>query len=652
MWRAVALLASLHAVLPVTFGELTTDQHSVVTCVGSIAMSHFSPGQLLVVSTPKLQAKRPHVTVNAHGDDFEMVNTLLENMNTKQRWPILTFQQNASVCDSETSEKHYSYILFLWEQDEDSDILKTLHVQLDSLEECAFSFNRRGKFVVVVADKSTHSQDLAKDIIKTMWEREKIVNLLVMVCSDSRAAHHDDQTFVFDLYTWFPYEPSQCGQVEKIVLLDQCVSGGLLHNITYFPSKVPQDLIGCPIKASVSHMSPYVILTQTNTDEEGTSNITYRYRGIEIEYLLILTAKMNSSLVYLPPKNDYFIYRLVNQIQDVKEGIADVALGYCPLIPFITTYGEPTVPYIYSSIKWYVPCAKPAGRQIFRLFTPSVWLAVGLAFILTCAIFWGSSNGVSGSTAMESKNFRTLSSCFQNAWAISLGVAVPQRPISSRLRMFFLLSVWYSFFMNIVFQVSFTSFIVEPGYEKQIETFKELIESGARFAQDPMTKLMAQLSSYHDHEKLKGPVEDCSDQADCLKRYLTDDGITTIAPQFQAQYMASMVGTTEKRRRLLCTTNRNIATGGLTMILTRGHPLLDRFNKIIQHSFEAGLVKKYWTELTLNASLHKAASSADGSTSSRMYIAFTTSHLRVSFCVLCSGLLLSFVVFLGELLAT
>jgi hypothetical protein len=638
MWRAVTLSAILHAVLPATSAELTTDQHSVVTCVASIAMGHFSAGELLVVSTPKSQARRPQ------GDDDEMVNTLLENVNAKQRWPVLTTQQNASVCDSDTSEKHDSYILFLWEQDEDLGILETLGAQLDSLEECVYAFNRRGKFVVVVTGTSAQSShDLAKDIIKTMWEREKIVNLLVMICTP----RHNGQTFASDLYTWFPYEPGQCGQVTRIVLLDQCVSGGLAHNVTYFPSKVPQDLIGCPIKASVSDMSPYVILTHTNTDEEG--NITYRYRGIEIEYLLILSAKMNSSLVYLPPNTDYMMYRLVNQLQDAKEGIADVALGFCPLIPFPAAYGDPTVPYIYSSVKWYVPCAKPASRQILRLFAPSVWLAVGLVFILTCAVFWGSSNAASASTATESKHFRAFSSCFQNAWAISLGVAVPQRPITSRLRMFFLLSVWYSFFMSIVFQVSFTSFIVEPGYEKQIETFQDLIESRATYAQDPLTRLLARLSSYSAHKKLRGPVVHCSDQADCLRRYLTEDGIATVAPQFQAQYMASTVGATEKRRRLLCTINSNIASGGLTMILTRGHPLLDRFNEIIQHSFEGGLVTKYWTELTLNASLHRAASSADGSS---MYIAFTTTHLRVPFCVLGSGLLLSFLVFLAELPAT
>jgi hypothetical protein len=398
-------------------------------------------------------------------------------------------------------------------------------------------------------------------------------------------------------------------------------------------------------------MSPYVIRTYNNTEEGG--NITYKYRGIEMEYLLIVTEKMNLSLKYLPPNRGDFMDTLAYKLQDVKEGLADVTLGFCPLIPFTAAYGDPTIQYIYSSMKWFVPCAKPAGKQkIFKMFTPSVWLAVGLAFILICIVFWGTANGVSVSTVMESKNFRTLSSCFYNEWAISLGIGVPQLPISSRLRMVFLLSVWYYFAMNLIFQVSFMSFIVEPGYEKQIETFEDLIESRAIFAQDSMTKALADFSSYRSHKKLKGPVEDCPDQATCLKRYLTEDGVTTIAAQFQAQYMASMVGTTEKRTRLLCSINKNIASGGLVMILTRGHPLLDRFNKIIQHSFEGGLATKYWIELTLKASLHKAANSADGSRSNSMYIAFTTSHLSVAFCLLFSGFVLSFIVFLGELLVT
>lgn len=661
MCRIVTLLVILRSVLPITSGELTTAQHSVATCVDSIATRYFTPGKplLVVVSTPKSRAKRPRVAVIPHSDDFAMVDRLLANMNTKERWPILTTKQNVSIPENTTPDKHHGYILFLWKHDEDSDILTTLGDQLQKLEEYMYSFNRRGKFVVVVTDTSIqNSHDLAKDIIKTMWDREKIVNILIMICSDqnvlhknySRAEYHDEQTVTFDLYTWFPYEPGQCGEVNKLVLLDQCVSGGLLHNITYFPSKVPQDLIGCPIKASVSHTSPYVIMTHNNTEEGG--NITYKYSGIEIEYLLILTEKMNLSLIYLPPYGYEFTDRLTNQLQDVKEGIADVTLGFCPLIPFFADFGDPTIPYLYSSMKWFVPCAKPAERQIFQMYTPSVWVAVSLVFILTCTIFWGSANAISASTEMESKNFATLSSYCHIVWAISLGVAVPQLPISSRLRMFFLLFVWYNFFMGIIFQVSFTSFIVEPGYEKQIETFEDLIESQATFALDEMTKVLSQISSYRAHMKLKGPVEKCPDQAACLKRYLTEDGVTTMATQFQAQYMASMVRTTEKRRRLLCTTNKNIASGGLVMVLTRGHPLLDRFNKIIQHSFEGGLITKYWTQLTLNASLHNAPNSADGSRSDSMYVAFTTSHLSVSFCALCSGSLLSFIVFLGELLVT
>ncbi|PNF18649.1 hypothetical protein B7P43_G05000 [Cryptotermes secundus] len=659
MCRIVALLVILRSVVPITSGELTTAQHNVATCLDAIATRYFTPGQPLVISTPKSRAKHPRDSVVPHSDDFAMVDRLLANINAKERWPVLTTKENVSVSENGTPEKQHGYVLFLWKHDEDAHILETLHVQLDKLEGYVYSFNSRGKFVVVVTDTSIqNSHDLAKDIIKKMWTREKIVNILIMICSDhnvlhkndSSAEHLDEQTLTFDLYTWFPYEPGQCGEVNKLVLLDQCVSGGLLHNITHFPSKVPQDLIGCPIKASVSHMSPYVIMTHNNTEEDG--NITYKYRGIEIEYLLILTEKMNLSLTYLPPYEDEFMYRIIQQLLDVKNGKADVALGYCPLIPFFADFGDPTIPYLYSSVKWFVPCAKPAERQLYQMFTPPVWLAVALVFILTCTTFWGSANSVSASTVMESKNFRTLSSCFHNVWALSLGVAVPQLPISSRLRMFFLLSVWYHFFMGIIFQVSFTSFIVEPGYEKQIETFKDLIESRATFARDSMTKLLSEIASYHDLEKLKGPIEDCPDQAACLKRYLTEDGVTTMGTQFQAEYMASMVGTTEKRRRLLCTTKRNIASGGLVMILTRGHPLLERFNKIIQHSFEGGLVTKHWTELTLNASLHKSANSPDGSRSDSMYVAFTTSHLRASFCVLCSGLLLSFTVFLGEMLVT
>jgi hypothetical protein len=58
---------------------------------------------------------------------------------------------------------------------------------------------------------------------------------------------------------------------------------------------------------------------------------------------------------------------------------------------------------------------------------------------------------------------------------------VTEQPISDKLRLGYLLFVWYSCAVSTVFQTFFTSVLVDPGMKKQISSIDELLSSGLEY---------------------------------------------------------------------------------------------------------------------------------------------------------------------------
>jgi hypothetical protein len=121
-------------------------------------------------------------------------------------------------------------------------------------------------------------------------------------------------------------------------------------------------------------------------------------------------------------------------------------------------------------------------------------------------------------------------------------------------------------------------------------------------------------------------------------------------PMIDAMYVLSHMGMSPNRK-LLCTLNDNKFPLDVAMYLAKGHPLLYLFNVVIGRSIEAGLVGKYWSDMTFRIHLQHVADSKEPScvVCNDMYFAFTLSHVKVAFVVLFGGLILSAIAFVFEL---
>jgi len=66
-----------------------------------------------------------------------------------------------------------------------------------------------------------------------------------------------------------------------------------------------------------------------------------------------------------------------------------------------------------------------------------------------------------------------------------VGVSVPQKPTTSTLSFLFYLYVCFCFAISTVFQAIFVSYLVEPKYEKKIETVNELLDFDVVYGHHP-----------------------------------------------------------------------------------------------------------------------------------------------------------------------
>jgi hypothetical protein len=553
---------------------------------------------------------------------------------------------------SDAAYKHQSYVIFLWPERR-RDAADTLRHRLDCLLLCTESFNHRAKFVlVVVGYKQPFSESDVLNLLDILWNPHKIINVLVMLPTAAGtldAVCSSCEHSVLSLYTWLPYDPSVCGQLKRVELLDQWLQedgGRFRRNADLFPSEALRNLRGCPLTVAPIERIPFVKLTNSYTDSSG--NITYVYEGMEIEYILFVTRAMNFTPVFIEPKAGDFVQVRVEVFMEMAQGMVDLTVGTHPLHPLLVTAGDATRPYYELTMRWWVPCAAQATRtdKVTAVFTPSVWVSVILVFILTATAFWRTAL----QDGKERASFRTFACSFYTVWAVFLGVSVRALPATRRLRGVFLLYVWYSFAMSTVFQVFFISFLVNPGYEKGIDTFQDLVESGLKLTTDPRMLSLANASGYWEYLQLQLSTDTCSPIDECVKRLVTHKNFTTVSSAVQFEYVLATLGKTEDRARYLCTIPEIVDTAKFSLYVSKGNPLLPMMDAWIQRAIESGVISKYWSQFIWNVTLQGATNrdSAADRIDSHMFFVFTVSHLSPAFCQLLTGYLLSFVVLLAE----
>ncbi|PNF18734.1 hypothetical protein B7P43_G05019 [Cryptotermes secundus] len=643
---------------------LTSEEEQLLSCVENVLTQHSSPGQNLVVSMPNDEQITNHRTLaplNRHTSYLTVVGAFLKAINKRTMWPVLISRAYLESVNSFIPHKHHTYVIFVWPEEE-KDINNTLGSQLENLKENFESFNRRGIFIIVaIGYEKLSPRNYAKQIVKLMWKGNKITDALVITPSEHRYASNSTSVNVyrkrsspvFNLYTWSAYESKQCGHVDEVVLIDKWVveenKGIFVKNARYSPSKSLQNLNGCNVIISTVHFPPSVIMIPNSTDTGRT-----QYRGVEMEYLLLLSEAMNMTLQFRPGIEGELLDQFARAISEVThEDVSDIAIGNLMLDPIITSMGDPSIPYMFTSTEWFVPCPKPALRleKIKAMFTTYVWLLIVLVFILMSVAFWAMARAPWQSIIINSNAYLSLLECLQVTWAILLSVSVPKLPQTHLLRMVFMTYVWYCFAINTVFQSYFISYLAQPGYGAQITTLKEMNESNLIIYNPDLAQQMIFYTSYETYNKIKMPSEISPNYSHSLMRLIRHGDVATLGLPLLTEYLLATEGIFGNYKQYVCTVDEHVVTTWLSIYFAKGNPLLNRVNALLRRCFESGLVDKYKSELMWNTRLencHKSREHANEA-SEHMYFVFTLLHMRLAFLMLAAGYALSSLVFLAEL---
>lgn len=635
---------------------MTTVEHHMSMCLRTVLQHHCMHGKPLLVSHPATRHDVAQASV--HYDHVLWADLVLGNIHEDTLWPL--YVSRGEIADEMAivtlTDRPHSYVLLTGSEGEDGDVVEALKGQLEALKSWP-CWNPRGRFVVLVRTLNSESRHLlALSISETLWKMKKIVNIVILIPKSDAFLLKDSaggEVNKLDIYTWFPYRAGNCAEPKDVVLLDHCLLDGrgkLSKDVSLFPSKVPNNLNGCPLRVSTTHYEPYVILTSNTTDTNDSA--AYSYRGLNTEYILLFGEAMNMTVEFLPPAEGNFLESHLMQLVGIMEGSADIAAGRFHLHPSVIQEADPTTSFIFDIIRWYVPCPRPVSKveKVLGVFSSSVWLCMTVVFILMSFVFWRSADGPHASAVTESQNFKKILYCVYVAWCVLMGVSIPQMPTTWKLRTWFLYFVWYCFVMSTVFQAFFISFLVEPGYNKQIETFDELKKSRLSYCLDKVSEHSHFYISYHEYRKFDSKRIDLRSVKDCLEYFFTNNNITMLATVNYAQFVASLLGLDPNSNKLFCTLDRDEYSAHAVMYLSQGHPLLGRFNLLLRRSMESGLVAKYWSQLNFKVYLQNISKAAACNDCSEMYFALSLFHLRIAFVVLGFGHILSFISFLTELL--
>jgi len=514
---------------------------------------------------------------------------------------------------------------------------------------------------MVATDSSNGPEHLfTAHICSLLWQVARIFNVLVLIPNQFayRQLHALSNTRTsadrLNLYTWFPFKLGVCGEVHDVILLDEWVFENNVtfsHNANLYPAKVPNDFMGCPIKVGTVGIDPFVIMTENFTHNDGRT--AYNVTGLSVEILKYVCEKLNLTYVFLPPSLNLDIESYAKIFSELDEGLSEVSAGIIPLCSLVVSSTfDSTIPYLPSSVKTIVPCPKatPGTENLLTTFSLSVWLTIGLVLLLTAAVFWCAGNGHYRSVRNETHKYLSFSSCFQNAWSVLMAVSVPQQPTASNVRVFFLLYVCFCFAISTVFKAFFVSYLVEPKYEKKIETLDELLNSDLVYGFYPILRLVSstvsypELDTFFEHKEHK---EEYSDVRKCVERMIIKRDIAISFDPVLVTYLARELGTVDVSK-LFCPLDETLISGYGAIIFKKGNPLLDRFNILMRRYLEAGLLEKFWEELQHRTSLRTEGRFREAT--GGMFFAFCVPHLMPAFVVFIVGSVFSSVVFMSELI--
>ncbi|KAJ9580345.1 hypothetical protein L9F63_003980 [Diploptera punctata] len=363
--------------------------------------------------------------------------------------------------------------------------------------------------------------------------------------------------------------------------------------------------------------------------------------GLGMDPINVFAREMNFTLYYLEPIIELDINSFLELFSMVTNAETDIIGGCFPIANPLDSMTDLSFPIFVDTMKFIVPCPKPLTKthKVLTLFSLSTWISMGIVFIVVSFLFWSLSKYPSRRN--DFTGFNLLAQCFSAAWAVLLGISVPQIPLSMGARSLFIIYVSYCFAISTVFQAYFTTYLVEPGYEARLESLDDVMRAGLKFGfyELIVTDSVIDLKDLQDFDR-----SPCSDIKECIFGVMFKRNMFSIVLSNFPPYLARASGISDQNT-VVCFLEQSMLSISIGLSVRKGSPLLDILNKHIIRYLQGGLVVNYWSIMNHEINL-KAKRTEENSE----YVVFTLNHLTPAFMLLLFGYILSAISFLCELI--
>jgi hypothetical protein len=261
------------------------------------------------------------------------------------------------------------------------------------------------------------------------------------------------------------------------------------------------------------------------------------------------------------------------------------------------------------------------------------------AIVLKCLARYGD---------QEVSVYRTLTGCLSCSWAVVLGVSVESAPLSGQVRCFFFLWIWYSLAINTLFQTYVTSYLIDPGLQKQMESVNDVLKSGVQYGFHPDLKDNLLDEADQLLAEIVNHSVPCNDVELCTQRVAERGDFATISNHHRIQYLNAFKTLDENGKALLCTFGDAVILKFKTFYLPQGSPLLDDCNRVLWAALQAGLVEHWWQSELLTSRIRAASIRALSPLDN--YSVLILTYVQSAFYLLVLGHGASLLVFAGELI--
>jgi len=208
--------------------------------------------------------------------------------------------------------------------------------------------------------------------------------------------------------------------------------------------------------------------------------------------------------------------------------------------------------------------------------------------------------------------------------------------------------VIYSLAVSTVFQTFVSSFLVDPGLEKQISTVEDILNSGFRYG---MPKAFESFLGYlpkPQRSAIKKHMERCANVVDCAKKVAEEGNFATVLASVTVEYLNTYQTVDKTGAGLLfMLQDTRLWTNFQVFVLPKGSGLLKPFNKLMTAAQESGLVAYFWKDILRTSALKSGSIRIH--TPFDDYRVFTLTYLQSAFFLLFVGYVCAFCLLVVEL---